>query len=254
MFTELPFLDRFQAAARVGFKAVEFQFPYDHPAQDIASRLKENGLELCLFNGPPGDFAAGERGLAALPGRGAEFRASIETALDYARTMGCRKLHVMAGVPPAERRQEAETVYIANLRHAAERAAAEGVTVLLEPLNSRDFPGYFLTRSDQALAIIDRVGRDNVKLQFDFYHLQIMEGDLAEHLRRLMGRFAHIQMAGVPGRHEPDVGEINYPYLLGLVDEVGWDGWVGCEYRPKSGTLEGLGWAKRWGIDPARGR
>lgn len=249
MFTELPFLDRIAAAAAVGFKAIECQFPYDHHAAEIAARLNENALELVLFNGPPGDPAAGERGFAALPGREAEFWASFEKALDYARVLRCPRLHIMSGNTPGGRsREEIDQVYVANLKRAAERAAGQGVMLLLEPLNSRDFPGYFLNTSDHALAIIDRVGRDNVKLQFDFYHLQIMEGDLAEHARRLYGRFGHVQFAGVPGRHEPDIGEINYPYLLDLLDELGWDGWVGCEYRPAGATLDGLGWARRWGI------
>ncbi len=249
MFQEWAFFDRFAAAAEAGFRGVEFLFPYEVPAGEIAARLKRHGLTQALFNLPPGNWAAGERGLAALPGREAEFAAGLEQALDYAKATGCRRLHVMAGISPAGRaRSEGEAVYIANLRHAAERVAPLGITLLIEPINTRDIPGYFLNTTRQALAIIDQVGRDNLRLQLDLYHCQIMEGDLAIHIRELAGRYAHVQIAGVPERHEPDRGEINYPYLFDLLDKVGYDGWVGCEYRPANGTLAGLGWARRWGI------
>jgi len=248
MFQEVPFLDRFAAAADCGFAGVEYLFPYDFPAEEIAARLERHGLTQALFNLPPGDWAAGERGMAALPGRERDFMASLERALDYARATKCRRLHVMAGNWPAERDpSEGSAVYVANLGRAADRAAQQGVTLLIEPINTRDMPLYFLNTTVAAMAVIDAVGRDNLKLQLDLYHCQIMEGDLAMHVRRLSGRYAHVQIAGVPERHEPDRGEVNYAYLLELLDEVGYDGWVGCEYRPAAGTRGGLGWAQRWG-------
>lgn len=249
LFQELPFLDRFQAAAEAGFRGVECLFPYDVPAEAIAERLDRHRLTLALFNQPPGDWAAGERGCGALPGREEDFIAGIERALGYARATGCTRLHALSGLWPEGRlRSEGEAVLAANLRRAADRVAGEGITLLIEPINPRDIPGYFLDTPRRALAILDRVGRNNVKLQLDLYHCQIMEGDLAIHLRELAGRYAHIQIAGVPERHEPDRGEVNYPYLFDLLDALGYTGWVGCEYHPANGTLAGLGWARRWGI------
>ena len=248
MFQEAPFLDRFAAAADCGFAGVEFLFPYDFPANDIAARLEKHGLTQALFNLSPGDWAKGERGMAALPGRESEFMATVEQALLYARATKCPRLHVMAGNWPAGRDwREGRSVYVANLKRAADRAAEEGVTSIIEPINTRDMPDYFLNTSSEAISVIDEVGRENLKLQFDLYHCQIMEGDLATHIRRLAGRYAHVQIAGVPERHEPDRGEVNYAYLLELLDEVGYDGWVGCEYRPAGDTRAGLGWARRWG-------
>lgn len=248
MFQEAPFLDRFAAAAECGFTGVEFLFPYDFPADEIAARLERRGLTQALFNLPPGDWAKGERGMAALPGRESEFMATVEQALLYARATKCQRLHAMAGNWPAGRdRREGRAVYAANLKRAADRAAEEGVTLVIEPINVRDMPGYFLNTSDDAMSVIEEVGRDNLKLQLDLYHCQIMEGDLATHIRRLAGRYAHVQIAGVPERQEPDRGEVNYDYLLELLDEVGYGGWVGCEYRPAAGTRAGLGWAQRWG-------
>jgi 2-dehydrotetronate isomerase len=206
-------------------------------------------LTLALFNLPPGDWAAGERGIGALPGREAAFMAGVERALGYALATGCKRIHALSGLwPEARPKAEGEAVYVANLRRAADLVAPHGISLLIEPINPRDIPGYFLNTTTQAIAILDRVERANVKLQLDLYHCQIMEGDLAIHLRRLAGRYAHIQIAGVPDRHEPDRGEVNYAYLFDLLDELGYDGWVGCEYRPAAGTLAGLGWARRWGI------
>jgi 2-dehydrotetronate isomerase len=248
MFQEVPFLDRFAAAAECGFAGVEILFPYEYPAEEIAARLERHRLTQALFNLPPGDLAKGERGMAALPGRESEFEAALEQALLYARATKCQRLHVMAGNWPAGRdRREGNAVYVANLRRAAERAAKAGVTLVIEPINTRDMPSYFLNTSGEAMAVIEAVGRDNLKLQLDFYHCQIMEGDLAMHVRRLAGSYAHVQIAGVPERHEPDRGEVNYGYLLELLDEVGYGGWVGCEYRPAAATRAGLGWARRWG-------
>jgi 2-dehydrotetronate isomerase len=249
IFQEVGFLERFAAASRCGFKAVEYLSPYDHPPEVIAEQLQRNGLVQALFNMPPGDWATGERGVAALAGREQEFRDGLETALIYAKATDCRLVHAMAGVLPAARdRAEAERVYIANLRHAADRLAGEGVTVIIEPINNRDIPGYYLNTTTHAMSVIERVGHPNLKLQLDLYHVQIMEGDLAHRIRALAGHYPHIQIAGNPGRHEPDVGEINYPFLFDLLDEIGYSGWIGCEYRPKGETRAGLGWAKRYGI------
>jgi len=249
IFQEVGFLDRFAAAAACGFKAVEYLSPYEHPPEVIAEQLNRHGLEQALFNMPPGDWAAGERGIAVLPGREQEFRDGVEQALLYAKTTKCRILHAMAGLRPAGRDPaEAERVYIANLGHAADRLAREGITVIIEPINTRDIPGYFLNTTIQAMSVIERVGHPNLKLQLDLYHVQIMEGDLAHRIRALAGRYEHVQIAGNPGRHEPDVGEINYPFLFDLFDEIGYSGWIGCEYRPESETTAGLGWARRYGI------
>src|SRR5947209_7066473 len=247
MFQEIGFLDRFDAAARAGFKGVEFLFPYDHPPAAIADRLEKNGLTLALFNTVPGDWAGGERGLAALPGREQEFRDGVDKAIEYATATKCRTIHAMAGLWPKGRPKSDDT-YIENLLWAADRAAPAGLTVIIEPINTRDIPGYFLNYTGQATEIIARAGRTNLKLQLDLYHVQIMEGDLAPKIRGLAGQYPHVQIAGTPGRHEPDVGEINYPFLFDLFDEIGYQGWIGCEYRPKGDTLAGVGWAKKYGI------
>jgi hydroxypyruvate isomerase len=251
MYTEHAFIDRFAAAAQDGFKGVEFLFPYDFPAEVLRQQLADNGLQQALFNAPPGDWAAGERGIASLPGREDEFRRSIDTALGYARVLGNTKLHVMAGlIRPEQDKARHRAVYLDNLAYAARVAAAQGVTVVIEPINTRDIPGFFLNRQDDAQAICAEVGADNLQVQFDLYHCQIMEGDLAVKLRRDMvrphGGIGHIQIAGVPERHEPDLGEINYPYLFALIDSLGYQGWMGCEYRPRAGTSAGLGWLKPW--------
>jgi hydroxypyruvate isomerase len=238
LFTEVPFLDRFEAAAAAGFRAVEFLQPYEFPPAEIAARLERHGLEHVLFNLPPGEASKGERGLAAVPGREAEFMRNVERALDYAKATECKRIHALAGNAAGG---EAEAVYVANLRAAADFLAPYGVGLLIEPLNTRDAPGYLLSTSGAALRILDRVGRDGVSLQLDLYHCQIMEGDLARHIREL-----------VPDRHEPDTGEVNHGYVLDLLDSTGYSGWVGCEYRPKAGTLAGLGWARRWGVIPRR--
>ena len=252
LYPELDFPDRFEAAARDGFKAVEYLFPYAWPQEALAARLKAHGLQQVLFNAPPGDWEGGERGLACLPGREAEFQAGIRQALDYATALGCPRLHVMAGlVPQGLDREAVQPTYLANLRWAAQAAAQQGVEVLIEPINPRDMPGFFLTRQDQAHALVAEVGAPNLKVQMDLYHCQIVEGDLAMKLRHYLptGKVGHIQIAGVPERHEPDVGELNYPYLFALLDELGYTGWVGCEYRPQrgaqaGGTSAGLDWLK----------
>ena len=251
MYTEHAFTDRFAAAAQDGFKGVEFLFPYDFPAAVLRQQLADNGLQQALFNAPPGDWAAGERGIASLPGREDEFKRSIDSALDYARVLGNTKLHVMAGlIRPEQDRARHRALYLDNLAYAARVAATQGVTVVIEPINTRDIPGFFLNRQDDAQAICAEVGADNLQVQFDLYHCQIMEGDLAVKLKRDMlrphGGIGHIQIAGVPERHEPDLGEINYPYLFELIDSLGYQGWIGCEYRPRAGTSAGLGWLKSW--------
>jgi len=246
LFQELPFLDRFAAAASAGFRAVEFMFPYDHPPAAVAQRLTAAGLENNLFNLYPGDWSAGERGLACLPDRVEEFRSSVATALSYAAALKTPRLHAMAGtVPPGATRADYHTAYIANLRYAAEQLGAAGIMLLIEPLNTRDMPGYFLTTQSQAAEICAAVGLSNVKIQMDCYHMQIAEGDIATKLRRYAALCGHVQIAGVPDRHEPDTGEINYPYLFRLLDEIGYEGWIGCEYRPAGKTLDGLAWFKK---------
>ena len=246
MYTEHEFLDRFAAAAADGFKAVEYLFPYEFDKAELAQRLAGNGLKQVLFNGPPGNWAAGERGMACLPGREDEFRRSItEQALPYAQALGCPRLHVMAGLAPAGADRAAlRATYVANLAWAAQQAASVGVQVLMEPINTRDIPGYFINRQDEAHGVVAEVGAPNLKVQMDLYHCQIVEGDLAMKIRQYLpgGNVGHIQIAGVPERHEPDLGEINHPYLFALLDELGYAGQVGCEYRPRKGTSAGLGW------------
>lgn len=247
MFPELPFLERFGAAAAAGFRGVEFLFPYDFAPQDVARVLRGNALENVLFNLPPGDWAAGERGVASLPGREAEFRAGVARAIEYAQALGTPRVHAMAGLLPAgaDRARHRE-VYVANLRHAAAEAARHRLEVLIEPINTRDIPGYFLNTQAEAHAVREEVGAPNLKVQMDLYHAQIVEGDLAMKIRRYLPHVGHFQIAGVPERHEPDRGEVNYPYLLRLLDELGYAGWIGCEYRPAGRTEDGLGWLAPW--------
>jgi hydroxypyruvate isomerase len=246
LFTELPFLDRFGAAAKAGFAAVEYMSPYEHPPGVIARRLQDFGLTQALFNLPLGDWDAGERGLGALPGREREFRDGLDKALDYAEALGCERLNALAGVAPpgVERRALMETL-AANLAFAAETAAKRGVKLVTEPINNvHDIPGFILNRTDEALQIMDKVKADNLYLQADIYHMQIMEGDLARRLEAALSRIGHIQIADNPGRHEPGTGEIAYAFVLPLLDRIGYDGWVGCEYRPLTTTEAGLGWMK----------
>lgn len=249
LFTELPLPARFRAAASAGFDAVELQFPYALSPQDLATNLAASGLGLVLFNAPAGDFETrGERGIAALPGREREFQESLLTALDYAAVTGCPRIHVMSGLV----QQGANRItLIENLRRACPIAAAAGVTLLLEPINGRDFPGYLLQRTVEATAVIGQVGGDNLRLQFDLYHRQIMEGDLLAALREYLPLIEHVQIAQPPDRGEPNSGEIHYPTVLDALDRLGYRGWVGCEYRPRGGTLEGLGWLDAYRRSPA---
>ena len=254
LYNDVDFLDRFAAAASDGFKAVEYLFPYAYPAEELAARLQANCLQQVLFNAPPGNWDAGERGLACLPGREVEFREGIAKAVEYAKVLQCPRIHVMAGlVPQGADAAIVRATYIANVHYAAEQAAPHGIEILLEPINGRDMPGFFLSRQDQAHALIAEIGATNVKVQMDLYHCQIVEGDLAMKVRQYLptGNVGHFQIAGVPERHEPDVGEINYTYLFKLLDSLGYHGWIGCEYRPARGaaahaTSDGLGWLKPW--------
>ena len=245
LFTELPLLDRFEAAAKAGFTAVESTNLYDATAEEVAARLKANGLTLALFNMPAGHAAAGERGLTSLAGREGEFWAAFETALRYADATGGRRIHLTAGLV---HHGAQHTTYVANLKRAAKAAAAAGIEVLIEPINRRDMPGFFLTRTEQARAVIAEVGEPNLRLQFDLYHRQIEQGDVATAIEKFAPLTGHYQIASPPDRGEPDDGEMNYTYLFKLIDRTGFDGWIGCEYRPRNGTVEGLKWVAACGV------
>ena len=263
LFTEVPFLDRFEAAAAAGFKAVEFQVPYDYPAPELAARLRAHGLQMVLFDAPMGNWERGDRGLAAVPGREKEFCDSLAQVIRYGNALDCRTVHLMAGVVgPGENYEAAEKTYICNLRAAAATLKQHGIVAVIEPINKKmgivqngpsyttqGMHGYFLNHTAHARRILDQVGSENLMLHLDFYHMQMLEGHLAETVRENITRLRHVQIAGVPGRHEPTVGEINYPFLFDLLDEVGYRGWVGCEYRPLGGTWAGLSWAERFGIN-----
>ena len=243
MFNEVPFLDRFAAARAAGFEAVEFLFPYEFPAAEIAKRLEGNGLSQVLFNAPPGDWNAGERGMACLPERRAEFKDGIKRALEYTTALKCPRLHVMAGLTPAgAARDTLLATYAANLDFAAEECAKAGVKPVIEPINHRDIPGFFLNTTDQAAAIIEAVGPDKIGMQFDLYHCQITEGDLVKTVERHLPLIAHMQVADNPGRNEPGTGEVNWPFVFSKIDALGFRGWIGCEYRPAGETVAGLGW------------
>ena len=243
MFTEVPFLERFGAAAAAGFRGVEFAFPYDYPAAQLEELLGRHGLDNVLFNLPPGNWAAGERGTACVPGREAEFRAGVQTALPYATRLKTPRVHIMAGiVPPGADPATVRATYITNLKYAAAEFARHGITVLIEAINTRDIPGFYLNTQAQSYGVMQEVGAPNLKMQMDFYHMQVMEGDLATKLKKYAAHCGHVQIAGVPDRHEPDTGEVHYPYLFKLLDTLGYDGWVGCEYRPAGKTEDGLEW------------
>lgn len=246
LFTELPFLERFGAAAKAGFQGVEYLFPYAYPKDELADCLREHRLVQVLHNLPAGNWEAGERGIACHPDRVDEFREGVARAIDYAQALGCRQLNCLVGVPPAGVSGElVRYVLTSNLRYAAGHLAEAGIRLLVEPINTFDIPGFYLSRTDQASALIGEVGSDNMFIQYDIYHAQRMEGELAGTLARHLPRIAHIQLADNPGRHEPGSGEINFPWLLGHLDELGYTGWVGCEYKPATTTVEGLGWLKQ---------
>jgi len=242
LYQELPFLDRFDAAARSHFKAVEFLFPYSLSPDDIVAKLTDNGLTAVLFNLPPGDFDRGERGLAALPGREHDFKASVEEALAYAEALQVRRLHVMAGITQHIDPERAQATYLNNLSFILDKTHGSDLTITIEPINNRDFPGYFLTTLEQAAAILDVLRHPRLKLQLDWYHLQIMGGDLTNRTIHFLPQVGHIQVAGVPERSEPDQGEVNFPHLFRLVDQLGYEGWIGCEYKPAARTETGLNW------------
>jgi len=251
MFTEVPFLERFEHAANAGFTAVEMMFPYEAPADHVADLLRRHDLAMILFNTPAGDWTGGERGIGALPDRVDEFRAGVRKALDYARTLACPRLHLMAGKAP--RVEASRRTLIDNIRYAADLVAGDEIDILLEPINTRvDIPGYFYDNTATVLDIIQEAGAPNVKLQYDIYHMQIMEGDLARAIERLLPSIGHIQLADNPGRGEPGTGEINYPWLLERIDRLGYDGYVGCEYKPAGRTEDGLGWTKPYLKDRAQ--
>lgn len=243
MFNEVPFPERFSAAAKAGFAAVEFLFPYDYPVADVARWLKDAGLKSALFNMPPGDWAAGERGIASLPGREDEFMAGVHKAIEYALALGTPTIHAMAGLLPAGADRELHrSVFVNNIGLAARELAKHGLTLVIEPINSRDMPGYFLSTQAEGHAIRKEINEPNLKVQMDFYHAQIMEGDLSMTFRNNFDGIGHIQIASVPARHEPDEGEVNYPHLFRLLDEMDYTGYVGCEYRPRGKTEDGLAW------------
>ncbi|MEC8917516.1 MAG: 2-oxo-tetronate isomerase [Pseudomonadota bacterium] len=252
LFPEHDFLDRFAAAAAVGFRGVEYLFPYAYAPGELRAVLDDHGLEQVLFNLPPGDWEGGERGLASLPGREAEFRDSVHEAIHYAEALSCPCVHAMAGLLPegadAVAREAHLSTYIDNLRFATEALSRVGKTLLIEPINGRDMPGFFLQRQAQAREILARVGADNLRVQFDLYHCQIVEGDLIRNLEAQFPHIGHVQIAGVPERHEPDRGEINYPALIERLAALGYRGWVGCEYKPAAGTVAGLGWGEPYGL------
>ena len=243
LYNEVDFLDRFRAAADAGFQGVEYLFPYDFGKDELAGRLADNGLEQVLHNLPAGDWGAGERGIGCLPDRVGEFQDGVGRAIDYARALGCPRVNCLAGIAPdgADPARLTET-FVANLRFAAGKLGEAGIQLLIEPINTRDIPGFFLTGTGQANAVIDAVGSDNLGLQYDIYHMQIMEGDLAPTIQGNLARISHMQLADNPGRHEPGTGEINYPFLFDFIDRIGYTGWIGCEYKPAAATTEGLSW------------
>ncbi len=247
LFTDRALLERIDAAAACGFKAIELQFPYDVPASQVQAAIARNKLTMLGVNTPPGE-RDGEFGVAAVPGREKDWQALFARSLDYITTIGGSAVHCLAGKVPPEQRPAAERVFIDNLQRAADMGAAKNITLLIEPINPRDRPGYFLNHVEHAADIIAKAGRDNIRMQFDFYHVQIVGGDLITRLEKYLPLVGHLQCAAVPSRHEPDEGEINYPAVFAAVDRLGFEGWIGCEYRPRAGTEEGLGWAEGYGL------
>lgn len=253
MLQEIPMLDRFGAARALGFEAVECQLPYDHPADELARACQDEKLQFVMFNAPPGDMEAGEYGISGLAGREDEFRESIGQALEYAKVLESRFIHVLAGiVPEGESRERCHEVYVENLKWAAETCGDANVGVLIEPINTFERPGYLTTLTAEARETVACVGHSNLGIQFDFHNAQLMEGCLTRALEETIGSIKHMQIAGVPGRTPPDEGEMNYPYLFGVIDRLGYEGWIGCEYRPHGGgdgaTKESLGWAAEFGL------
>ena len=249
MFNEVPFLERFGAAARAGFKGVEFLFPYDFPKEQIAEQLAQHKLVQALHNLPAGNWGGGERGIACHPDRVGEFQDGVGKAIEYATALGCKQLNCLAGLrPPGLDPLAARETFVSNLQFAAPRLKAAGIKLLIEAINTRDIPGFFLTHTAQALDIIKAVGSDNLFYQYDIYHMQVMEGDLAPTIEKNLALIPHMQLADTPGRNEPGTGEINYSFLFGWLDAIGYDGWIGCEYKPKTTTAAGLGWRAAHGV------
>lgn len=247
LFTEVDFIDRFEAAGEAGFQGVEYLFPYAFDANEIKAKLQANDLEQVLFNLPAGDWEAGDRGIAVDPSRVAEFQSGVSIAIEYAKVLGCNQLNCLAGiVPTGVTAKEAHSTFVLNLKYAANALAAEGISLVIEAINTRDIPGFFLNTTEQAKRVIEDVGSDNLSIQYDIYHMQIMEGDLALTMQSNIAQIAHVQLADNPGRHEPGTGEINYPFVLKYLDDIGYQGWVGCEYKPQTTTLDGLGWLKQY--------
>jgi hydroxypyruvate isomerase len=245
LFNELEFLGRFEAAARAGFRGVEYLFPYPFPKERLAEELAKHHLTQVLHNLPAGDWAAGERGIACLPTRTGEFQDGVGKAIEYATALGCKQINCLAGITPKDASAEqAHRTFVDNLKFAANALSAANIRLLIEPINTRDIPGFFLSGTKQALAVMDEVASPNLFLQYDVYHMQIMEGDIAPTIHRNLSRIPHLQIADNPGRNEPGTGEINYPFLFQFLDSLGYEGWIGCEYKPKTTTLEGLGWLK----------
>ncbi len=243
LFTEVDFLDRFQAAASAGFQGVEYLFPYDFPAEELRKQLDANNLTQVLHNLPAGDWGAGERGIACHPGRVDEFRAGVQKAIDYATVLGCKQVNCLAGIKPeGVSDEQAYKTFVENLAFAAGELKKAGILLLIEAINTRDIPGFFLSTTAQGRKVIEDAGSDNLQLQYDIYHMQIMEGDLAPTIEANLSQIGHIQLADTPGRHEPGTGEINYPFLFAHLDRLGYQGWIGCEYKPANSTTEGLGW------------
>ncbi|MET0542492.1 MAG: hydroxypyruvate isomerase [Variovorax sp.] len=243
LFTELPFMQRFEAAARADFEAVEYLFPYAYPKKELVAALRDHRLQQVLHNLPAGDWDAGERGIACHPDRVAEFRTGVARAIDYATALGCPRVNCLAGkLPAGARPDDARATLVDNLRFAARELQAAGIQLLIEPINTFDIPGFFLNRTQQALALVDEVGSPNLLVQYELYHAQRMEGELAGTLARHLPHIGHIQLADNPGRGEPGTGEIHYAWLFEHIDSLGYDGWIGCEYKPRSATVDGLGW------------
>jgi len=247
LWNELEFTERFAAAARAGFRGVEYLFPYPYAKERLAEELAKHKLQQVLHNLPAGDWAAGERGIACHPERRGEFQEGVGRAIEYAQALGCKQLNCLAGIAPqGVSIDQVRKTFVDNLAFAAKPLADAGIRLLIEPINTRDIPGFFLNGTKQALSIMDDVGSANVFLQYDVYHMQIMEGDLAPTIQRHLARIPHLQIADNPGRNEPGTGEINYPFLFQFLDNLGYEGWIGCEYKPKGGTSEGLGWIKQY--------
>jgi hydroxypyruvate isomerase len=246
LFNEVEFLDRFGAAAKAGFKGVEYLFPYPYPKEALAEQLAKHKLTQVLHNLPAGDWAKGERGIASIPGREGEFKDGVGTAIEYAKALQCKQLNCLVGIPPTGAKPDAvRKTLIENLRFASRALEKEGVRLLAEAVNSHDMPGFYLTGTSQTLALFEEIGEKNLWLQYDIYHMQRMEGELAASMAKYLSRIAHIQLADNPGRNEPGTGEINYDYLFRRIDEMGYTGWIGCEYKPRTTTVEGLKWLAR---------